>query len=129
MKTVEWFRAAVVDRYRFSDMNFVRHCCFAAESVLADGSFGPLITVDFDKVPFSSEPMFLLTARLGAMLSGAPQPVLLKATHSCHQEALNESQAETAERDLPHGLPPKRPKTALASAHNDYYEPLVVDCC
>jgi hypothetical protein len=67
-------------------------------------SIGPMISVAFDKVPFPSESMFLLAARLGSMLSGTPRPVLLKAIHSCHQEALKETQAETAERDLPHGV-------------------------
>lgn len=67
-------------------------------------SVGPMIIIQFDNVPFPSEPMFRLAARLGSMLTGMTQPVLLKAIHSCHQEALKETRAETAERDLPHGV-------------------------
>ncbi len=67
-------------------------------------SLGPMIGIDFDQVPFPSEPMFLLTARLGAMLTGISQPVLLKALHSCHQEALRETRAEEADRDMTHGV-------------------------
>jgi hypothetical protein len=67
-------------------------------------SVGPMIIIEFDHVPFPNEPMFLLTARLGSLLTGMAQTVLLKAVHSCHQEALKESRAETAERDLPHGV-------------------------
>jgi hypothetical protein len=50
-------------------------------------SLGPMIGIDFDQVPFPSEPMFLLTARLGSMLTGISQPVLLKALHSIKGDA------------------------------------------
>ena len=63
-----------------------------------------MVIVDFDGVPFPNEAMFLLAARLGSLLTGMTQPVVLKALLSCHQEALKQTQAETAERDLPHGV-------------------------
>jgi hypothetical protein len=69
----------------------------------SDG-LGPMIGIDFDRIPFPNEPMFLLTARLGSMLTGISQATLLKVLHSCHQEALRETQAEVAVRDMTHGV-------------------------
>lgn len=67
-------------------------------------SVGPMVTIDLDKEPFPSEAVFLLTARLGSLLTGIKPPALLKSLHSCHQEALKETRAEMAERDLANGV-------------------------
>ncbi len=67
-------------------------------------SVGPMVTVDLDKEPFPSEVIFLLTARLGSLLTGIKPSVLLKSLHSCHQEALKETRAEVAERELANGV-------------------------
>ena len=104
-RIVQQENAQFTRRSPSGDIYFLRHKLAHEISVNCGAdSVGPMISVDFDGVPFPNEAMFLLAARLGSLLTGMTQPVLLKALHSCHQEALKQTQAETAEKDLPHGV-------------------------
>ena len=63
-----------------------------------------MIDVDLDNKPFPNEATFRFVSRLSVLLTGMKQAVLLKSLHSCNQEALKDTQAETAVRDLGHGV-------------------------
>jgi hypothetical protein len=104
-KMVQKEGAEFTRRSPSGNIYFLKHALSNEISVdCGKDSLGPMIGVDFNKSPFPSEPMFLLTARLGSMLTGISQTMLLKGLHSCHQEALRETQAEVAVRDMPHGV-------------------------
>jgi hypothetical protein len=104
-RIVQLENAQFIKRSPSGDIYFLKHRLSNEIGVNCGAdNVGPMIFVDFDRVPFPNEAMFLLAARLGSLLTGMSQPVLLKALHSCHQEALKETQAEIAQRDLPHGV-------------------------
>jgi hypothetical protein len=104
-RIVQQENAQFIRRSPGGNIYFLRHKLAHEISVdCGADSVGPMIFVDFDGVPFPNDAMFLLAARLGSLLTGVTQPALPKALHGCHQEALKQTQAETAERDLPHGL-------------------------
>jgi hypothetical protein len=104
-RIVQQENAQFVKRSPSGNIYFLKHRLAHEISVdCGADSVGPMISVGFDGVPFPNEAMFLFAARLGTLLTGMGQPVLLKALHGCHREALKETQAEIAQRDLPHGM-------------------------
>ena len=104
-KIVQKENAEFTRRSPSGNIYFLKHPLSNEISVdCGSEGLGPMIGIVFDRVPFPNETMFLLAARLGSLVTGIRQAMLLEGVHSCHQEALRETQAEVAVRDMPHGV-------------------------
>ncbi len=104
-KIVQQEGAEFVSRSPSGNTYFLKHRLASELSVdCGENSLGPMVNVDVENHPFPSGAVFLLIARLGVLLTGMQQPVLLKALYSCHQAALTDTRAEMAERELAHGV-------------------------